>query len=411
MTTLDGCVVKEVFNHPSGNDVVALRGVWSGGNWTSKATLTLRHQREEKFVGLWTIVGAERTTNGTDPLILVKPSHKNLAIHAGDTLLLGDHTVATKIVLRSTDLPHKRDCSVQFSVARFHGVLIHTSETEITLTLFHRPDATLFSFEEQPIFWQGKQYRAHILLEENNVFLNFKLAGENVRIKSLLDTLTPLRAFTLDAGQQLLYQRRAGRKKRLVYDFFEPALQVSAGSVVVKVLPGKPSQLPLIIRPSEPLRLLVESFTQAVNGSVQELILALSSHVPSTESLLQHLLSFGRAALKCGGVVVTFQETGKEFPIDLRFLNTIENALSSLQWREVLLTGQLYAIETGQRWFRIAVQSQTTTEHWTIHFDHSWSKTIEGGVVPRMVAVRFATAAPESATSGRGELIAYFETK
>ncbi len=405
MPTLDGCVVKEAFRHPSSKDIVALRAVWSGGQWSPGTSVMLRQQRDQSLIGSWTIVGVEKTCNSIDPLILLRPSQKHLEVRPGDIFLLGSEVVSTALRLVSTDIPQNKDCSVQFGVAKFHGVLLFVDGNVQSLVLFHRPDATLFRFEEQPIFWRGRQYRAHIRLDDDSVFLNLSLTSEDVKVKSLLDVLASLRGFTLDAGQQLLYQHRAVRKRRLVYDFFEPSLQVAAGSVVVKVLPGTPRQLPLVMRASDPLRLLVDSISEGLVGSVQGVILTLSSRVASTESLLGHLRDFARASIKSGGVVVTLTEEGETFQVDHRFLDTIENALSSLQWREVSRRGVMYAVETGQRWFRIAVQGTTAPEHWTINFGQEWSAKIEGRVVPRMVEIVFETTAPESTTSGRGSLI------
>lgn len=406
MATHNGGIVYDSVPHPSSQNAIALRGVWTGGEWAPGERFSVIQFREGKRIGLWHSTGVELGTHSVDPILLVRPADGTGTFKPGDIVTFDTQTFHTRIPVMSCNLRLERDSAIAFGKAHFPGIACVANGDVFEIVIFHGSAASLWRFREQPVVWRGKEYTASIVLADATTSLEFFLNGERVRLRALIDTMRPVRAFALDAGQQILFDRRAGRKRTMVYDYFEPNVAVTAGSVRVQVHPAAPRQLPLLVSVDEPLQLLAAAIERAGSGSVEGIVEVLSERVMFVDQLLSHLREFAHAALRSGSVEVRVAGWDRSIRVDQQFAETVGNALDSLEMREMTVRGVLCGIDTNLNWLRIQSADESgVREHWTIRFAASWKPRIEGKVVPREVVVTFATVAPPTAHSGSGELI------
>ena len=231
------------------------------------------------------------------------------------------------------------------------------------------------------------------------------LGSEQISLQRLLHTLPPLRAFVLDAGQEMLFQEKRpinGRRLTHTYEYFEPSISAAPGSLRLFIHPSQPLQLPLYVQPDEPLRLWVRVLQAAFQRSVHGVTQPLLERIFSVDDLSNGSAQFVDVGVRYGDLRVAAPDVPSEIVIDRHVLEVVETSINSLETRHLRRTGVLYALDLVRSWFRILAEEAGQQEDWTIRFDQPWRERVRG-TVPRGVVVEFSTPTRPEMRRGRQE--------
>jgi hypothetical protein len=428
---MDGGIIQNVVPFFRSEHQRAVVGVWSGGRWSPTAKEVVHQYRGKTLVGIWQLKGVDYPARQPARAVLIlERQGEALEPLAHDILVFGEG-VYSQLSVADSDLTLESDAAVEFGNGRYHGVAqVHDGRIESVL-LFHQIDAAIDRHEIHPLWWRGKQFSVQLKLAgiKNTPLyvIQLTLDSNKVSLQRLLKTLPPLRAFVLDAGQEMLFQEPRplhGRRLAQTYDYFEPLITAAPGSLQLLIRPCEPNQLPLYAQSEQPLRLWIDVLAAASHGSVQEITRTLFERVFSVDDLLKRVRQFVKVGAQYGDLRVTASGLRDEIVIERRVVEVIQTSINTLETRRIQRTGTLYALELVRRWFRVLVEGELVEgglveegladkasgemaeepEDWTIRFDDQWEEAVSGNV-PRQVTVEFTTQTRPGMKRGTGTLI------
>jgi len=405
---VDGGIVKDVVPFFRSGQQLAVVGVWSGGSWRPSTQEIVRQYRGNTLVGVWQMGGVESPARQqVDALLLLEPQGEALPPLAGDVLVFGEGVFSRLPVVESTLTPES-DAAVEVGERRYHGVAQVREKRVEAIWLFHQVDAVIDSREVQPLWWRGQEFSARLQLFEDakRYVVQLTLGSEHISLQRLLHTLPPLRAFVLDAGQEMLFQEKRptnGRRLTHTYEYFEPSISAAPGSLRLFIHPSQPIQLPLYVQPDEPLRLWVRVLQAAFQRSVHGVTQPLLERIFSVDDLLKRVRQFVEVGVRYGDLRVAAPDVPSEIVIDRHVLEVVETSINILETRHLRRTGVLYALDLVRSWFRMLADEAGQQEDWTIRFDQPWRERVSG-TVPRGVVVEFSTQTRPEMRRGTGIL-------
>src|SRR5262249_28611889 len=144
------------------------------------------------------------------------------------------------------------------------------------------------------------------------------LGGEQISLQRLLHTLPPLRAFVLDAGQEMLFLEKRptnGRRLTHTYENFEPSISAAPGSLRLFIHPSQPIHLPLYVPADEPLRLWVRVLQAAFQRSVHGVTQPLLERIFSIDDLLKRVRQFVEVGVRYGDLRIAASDMPGEIVI------------------------------------------------------------------------------------------------
>jgi hypothetical protein len=406
--SVDGGIVKDIVPFCRSGRQLAVVGVWSGGSWSPSTQGIVRQYRGNTLIGVWQIGGVEYPARQrVDALLLLEPQGEALPPLAGDVLVFGEGVFSRLPVVESTLTPES-DAAVEVGDRRYHGVAQVREKRVEAIWLFHQVDAVIDSREVQPLWWRGKEFSARLRLFEDakRYVVQLTLGGEQISLQRLLHTLPPLRAFVLDAGQEMLFQEKRptnGRRLTHTYEYFEPSISAAPGSLRLFIHPSQPIQLPLYVQPDEPLRLWVRVLQAAFQRSVHGVTQPLLERIFSVDDLLKRVRQFVEVGVRYGDLRVAAPDVPSAMVIDRPVLEVVETSINILETRHLRRTGVLYALDLVRSWFRMLAEEAGQQEDWTIRFDQPWGERVSG-TVPRGVVVEFSTQTHPEMRRGTGIL-------
>jgi hypothetical protein len=407
---VDGGIVKNVVPFFRSGKQLAVVGVWSGGSWSPSTKEIVLQYRGNTLIGVWQIVGVDYPVRQqTDAVLLLDPQGEALSPLADDVLVFGDG-VFSRLPVVESPLTLETDAAVEVGEMRYHGVAQVREKRIEAIWLFHQVDAVIDSNVVQPLWWRGKQFSARLRLsrfaDATSYVVQLTLGSTHISLQHLLHTLPPLRAFVLDAGQEMLFQEQRpshGRRLTHTYEYFEPSISAAPGSLRLFVHPCEPIQFPLYVQPEEPLRLWVRVLHAASQRSVHGVTQPLLERVFSVDDLLKRVRQFVEVGVRYGDLRVAAPDVSGEIVIERPVLEVIETSINILETRHLRRTGVLYALDLVRSWFRILADEAGQQEDWSIRFDQQWRDKVSG-TVPRGVVVEFSTQARPEMKRGTGIL-------
>jgi hypothetical protein len=376
MPAVDGGIVKSSMPSWGSPRRVAVQGVWTGGIWEPSTKAVVRQYRGNTLVGVWRITGVDIPSRQySDAVILLEPEGGVLTPQKNDIIVFGDG-VFSKLPIIESELVLESDSPIQLGVEKYHGIALVINKKIESILLFHHPDSVIESKPLQTIFWDGNTYIVKIKLSYFNdtadYLIQISLNGRNVSLHRLMNTISPLRAFILDTGQELLFQVQSGHSGRRLaktYSLFEPSVTAISGSLKLIIHPCKPFQLPLYIQPDEPLKLFIQVLKSATYESIDDII-----------------------------------------TIGIHIAEVIQDSIQTLETRELRRKGLLYGLDLVRGWYRVLAEADNEKEDWTIHFDKQWRGAVSGKV-PREVIVVFRTQARPGMRRGTGNMVSIQEAE
>ena len=215
----DGCLVNDVVKYPRGKDRVAIRAVWTGiAIDLGRKTQPLIHQiKDGLFVGTWKVIGLESHSKvPRETIVIVEPDEVSETIGAGDVLVLGRGAV-TKYATNQLNPKPESTRAVEVGIDKLRGILSPSTLLGTELLVFHSPADDISTKDLNVITSSSNSYVgefAYISTTIARFTLEFKLSGKAVAARSIIDMLSPIRSFLLDASEEicLVIPRKKGRR-------------------------------------------------------------------------------------------------------------------------------------------------------------------------------------------------------
>jgi hypothetical protein len=300
---------------------------------------------------------------------------------------------------------------VEFGGNRYHAVAKVGQVSVNEIIVFHEPEAAIDRTASQPVWWRGKQYVAKVAEPELQIEFQYPvelyLNHHDISVRQVIETLHPIRAFAIDAGQEMLFrEQRSPGGKRLspTYQYFDPLITVDSGSVKLRVHPARPSQMPLFLKTEEPLRLMVSVLAAASNGNAESVTRLLLESVFSVDELLKRVHMLANIAVRFGNFTLRSPDWPDGFQINKNTEAVVRNCLNRLETRTLERQGLLYGLDLIRHWCRILVQIDEDKEDWTLKFRENLAEYVRGNV-PRPVIIVFETKSLPNMLRGTGTLL------
>ena len=406
MNRFNGGIIRDSVPHPRGNGRIAVRGYWTGGEWKPGQYVRVDHYREQFFLGFWKITGVEVVSHIPHEFVLIlSPEGRHQDFLAGDVVVIGQGACTTFRLLRS-DPEVKPGVVLELGGRSYRSLVNEYPGKEPELVVFHEigQDFELSSFSK--IKLGNLEYNIWLYYEYScfpEYTVELRLGEKTVPIGKIIDTLAHARGFVLIGGSDLAgIPKTPGRYPQSIIDLFEPGVSAMAGSVRIFLHSAKPITVTSLDR-SEPLRLFATALSLAASGDSDGLLTLLKGHLKDFEPALKHLKDIVKISVS--DTAITIQSPDVR-PVELgsRALSAIESSEETIKKRTLTLEGEMYSLESRQRWCRFSSDSNSDVQNWTLRFAKSLVSRVKGKI-PRMVSVEFETHSTPDVKQGSGVLL------
>jgi len=401
----NGGLVNEAIKHPRGKGVIAVRAVWTNLaiDVNNKSHLLIHHIKNDMFVGTWCLLGLEsHSMIPRETIVLLKPNEVTEEISQGDILILGRGAVskyATNLIEPKPELTQ----AVEIGRDKLRGVLSPSALLGTELLAFHDPSDEITARDLEFVWSCDQHYKsefAYIGTTIARYTLEFKLSGKAVTARSIIDVLSPIRSFVLDASEEMCLglPRKKGRRGEDESELFEPVVTAKAASVRFRVHPSSSSRTKSL-ETSRPLKLLSELLRKANSGDSAGLRMELESNLKSVDESLKQIEAIVKSARRQR---LEFSATDARIPISLgnKALSTIKSAETIYQ-RIEKARGAIYAVDLHRRWCRVSTDDK---KDWRLGFFDDLEEDVRGNY-PRRVEIEFETQTRPDLLLGRGRLL------
>jgi hypothetical protein len=155
---VNGGLVKDAIRFPRSDKLMAVRGIWSGGQWAPQKNILVYQYREQMPLGIWQMVGVD-SLSGSDVALILSPFQENVFLAKNDVLIFGEGAYTT-LPVSETTLPTDSDCSIEFGA--YHGIAL-LNRTPAQVIIFHQDlELTLTRSDWQPVWWRGKAFSIRV---------------------------------------------------------------------------------------------------------------------------------------------------------------------------------------------------------------------------------------------------------
>jgi hypothetical protein len=408
MKIIDGAIVLGSMPFPRGDGKVAVRGIWTGGDWKPGDQLLVHHFNEQIFAGTWKISGIDLVSGiPRETVLILSPVTKPQPIRSGDILIFGQGAFSIFRVQQSKppieasmilDVGERGSCRAlarasaegQMEVLVFHEVGL---DLELASFRVARKDSEVFKVELSYVETQYPFYT-----------VDFRLAKPRVPVGRVIETLSHARSFVLAAGQEMMnLPRLRGRYPDEVVELFEPRITAKAGSVHLFLHAAPPIQR-LPFDRAAPLKLLADSLKTAASGDSQGVVKLLAESLQSIDFALKQLEDIVKISINNGDISVSASDSPEPFTLGSRALSTLETSKSTLQLRMLKRDGSLDGLMVRRNWCKFSPIGEGEGEEWTLKYSPDLKRKVQGQI-PRLVSVIFETKSPPDSTQGTGRLL------
>jgi hypothetical protein len=409
----NGGIVSEAIKYPRGKGRLAVRAILTGININSNLNTKtiIRQIKGDLFVGTWNVVGIEGHSKvPREIIVVVEADEASQTINPGDILILGRGAVSKYATNLIEPKPHSLQAVIVGS-DELRGLLFPDPLFGTALLVFHNPADDIMARDLSLIRTSTNTYITEFLYISTCIArytLEFKLSGKAVAARSIIELLSPIRRFVLDASEEICLDipRKKGRRAEEESELFEPLIIAKAASVRFRVHPSSSSRTQ-DLNTSKPLRLLNEIIHKANAGDGRGVLKALQENLKSVAESLKLVEDIVKTAKKHK---LEFSSTDAPVPIALgnKALSAIRSAKAQ-EIRSKKVQGDIYAVDLHRRWCRVSTSDTDPPEDWKLDFTEDLEEKVEGKY-PRRVNVEFETFARPGIISGKGRLLSIQDT-
>ncbi|MCC6458051.1 MAG: hypothetical protein IT328_24060 [Caldilineaceae bacterium] len=341
----------------------------------------------------------------SDPIVLLQAMAESTEFQPGDILVFGDGRYSA-LDVQISGIEINAPIAAQLGHERHSAVVLDNRK----VIVFHEPEATLSDRLEQPLQISNQEYTAILdrnFADQEDYSVEIYLNHQAVTTFRLVNTLTPLRDFALNAGQELLMlpaRMSGGKFKQSTINTFEPTITANKGSVRLFLHPAKPRQIPLLVKPSEPLRIMVDALRAASEGDAKVVASLLTERFLGGEVLIERLKRVADVAAKHGDLIVRSSDNDREILVDRTVAATLVAGLEIAPERDEERTGTIYDLALSRYWLRLQCHHNDRTEEWTLSYTKDIDAQMHNLPLPRKVRVLFTTRTPPESVKGKGKI-------
>ena len=378
----DGGLVKEAIKSPRGEGLFAVRAVWTGISIDAhvKARPIIHQIKNDIFVGTWKLVGIESHSKvPREIVVILEPDDVTETIKSGDVLILGGGAVS-KYGTNLIEPKPESTQAVEVGNDNLGGILAPDPQLGTELLVFHSQADDITAQDLIVIKSLVKNYVgefAYIGTTIARYTLEFRLSGKAVAARSVIDMLSPIRSFVLDASEEMCLDipRKGGRRAASESELFEPVITAKAASFRFRVHPSSSSRTGHL-ETSKPLKLLSDVLKRANSGDMLGMRKALEENLKSVDESLKQIEAIVKTARK---LKVEFRATDARTPIALgnRALNTIQSA-ETIKKRTEKVEGDIYAVDLHRGWCRVSTSDTSPQEDWKLDFADDLKDAVRG---------------------------------
>jgi len=227
-------------------------------------------------------------------------------------------------------------------------------------------------------------------------------AKPKILLTELLNTMNPLRSFIVGVTKE--YTNNYNTKTKSLPSIHEPAVELKAGSIRILLAPNNEGQLSMYDQPSGlPYELLYKILAAANRKETNAVIQIMSSNFINARKHMYNLLNLVRPFYKKGLLEVSLSGYEKISVNDATY-KTIKTVLNRIAPRGIEVTGQIYAIDTIRKWFRV-IDVKTEVD-WKIVYTQNNNVEFDLNILTKAKIKVFATTySPFEATRGIAEYV------
>ncbi|WP_432775633.1 hypothetical protein AAFJ72_21205 [Brevibacillus gelatini] len=381
-------------------------GSWIASTLSCGKDYIIRHYRNEMLIGTWKINSVINffTKKGPKIGLRVESDNQFAYFEVGD--LLVDQGFDIDFYTISVE-HHLNEGSIVGDILGYESTkaIIYSGISGITLAVISQEKVQLKNIVEiksirgvTRVQVLGKQ---GVVDEENPLEVRID-SKPKILLTDFLNTVNPIRAFIVGISKD--FNNNYSLKGKFKSPLYEPAVELKAGSIRLLLAPNNEGQLEMFDSPSGlPYVLLYKILASANRDDVQSVIQIISGNFINVQKHMHNLLSIIRPYYKKGLLEVSLR--GYEtIRINENTYRTVKKAMSLLSSREIEITGQIYAIDTKRKWFRIT--DNDTDVDWKIIYNHRSETEFDLNILTKgSIRVYASTFSPIEAKRGIAEYI------
>lgn len=382
-------------------------GSWTASKLNYGNDYIIQHYRNEMPVGNWRINSVINFTTKTGPKIGLKVSSDNKFAYFQVGDIIADHhlnvefyNVKIENSLDDYDVVVGNILNDESTRAIIYSGMSGLTMAAISFGNMHLTHTirikTVKGIKVARVL--GKQ---GVVDQENPLEVRVD-AKPKILLTELLNTMNPLRSFIVGVTKE--YTNNYNAKAKTLPSIHEPAVELKAGSIRILLAPSNEGQLSMYDQPSGlPYELLYKILASANREETDAVIQIMSSNFINARKHMYNLLNLVRPFYKKGLLEVSLAGYEKIRVNDATY-KTIKNALKLIASREVEVTGQVYAIDTIRKWFRV-IDLETDVD-WKIVYTQNDNADFDLNILTKgKIKVYATTFSPIEAKRGIAEYV------
>lgn len=385
-------------------------GSWIASTLSCGKDYIIKHYRNETFIGTWKINSVINFITNKGPKIglKVKSDNQFAYFEVGDLLV----DQGFDIDFYTISVEHQlNEAAIVGDIIGYKSTkgIIYTGISGITLAVISQYKAQLeniVQIKNKSIKGVTKVQVSGIqgVVDEKNpleVRIDSKPKILLTELTDFLNTVNPIRAFIVGISRD--FSNNYGSKRKYKSSLNEPAVELKAGSIRLLLAPNNEGQLDMFDSPSGLPYVLYKILATANRDDVQSVIQIISGNFINVHKHMHNLLSIIRPYYKKGLLEISLRGY-KTIRVNESTYRTVKEAMNLLSSREIEITGQIYAIDTKRKWFRIT--DHDTDVDWKIIYNHDSKSEFDLNILTKgSIKVYGSTFSPVEAKRGIAQYI------
>lgn len=384
-------------------------GDWAASKLSYGNNYVIQHFRNEMPVGNWRISSVINFTTKTGPKIGLKVSSDNKFAYfqVGDIVADQDYNVDFYNVNIENGSDGNEVVVGSFLNDESARAIIYSGMSGLTMaTMSYGKMYLPYTVQIKTVKGTkaarviGKQ---GVVDQENPLEVRVD-AKPKILLTELLNTMNPLRSFIVGVTKE--YTNNYNTKAKALPSIHEPAVELKTGSIRILLAPNNEGQLSMYDQPSGlPYELLYKILSSANREETDAVIQIMSGNFINARKHLHNLLNLVRPFYKKGLLEVSLSGYEKVRANEATY-RTIKTALNLIASREIEVTGQVYAIDTIRKWFRV-IDVETEVD-WKIVYTQKDDTEFDLSILTKGKIKVFATTfSPREAKRGIAEYVGH----
>ena len=345
-------------------------GDWVASKLSYGNDYVIQQFRNETLVDNWKVNSVINFSTKRGPKIGLKVSSNNKFAYfqSGDIVADENYNVAFYNVDIEDNLNENKIVVGSFFSDESAKAIIYLGMSGLTMVTISYEDMSL-THEVQIKTVMGVKIvrvigKQGIVNQENPLEIRVD-STPTILLTELLNTMNPLRAFIVGVTKEYTNNHNA----KTLPSLYEPTVELKTGSIRILLSPNDEGQLSIYDHSSSlPYELLYKILSLANRHEINRIVQFMNDNFINARKHLYNLLNLVRPFYKKGLLEVSLSGYEK-IRIDGAAFVALKSALQLMDSRKIEVTGQVYAIDTIRKWFRV-IDVETAVD-WKIVYTHN----------------------------------------